>query len=134
MRKKGYELTEAEWAIMRAVWEHEPCAAPTIREVLQDSKNWAYSTVHTIMQRMVGKGLLSTERIRNLTLYRSAIIRSQAQRGEVSRTLKRAFDGALTPMMQFLINSNNLSRDELNKLRTLIEEKEKKRVVRKRKK
>ncbi|MEN9677583.1 MAG: hypothetical protein RIS76_3479, partial [Verrucomicrobiota bacterium] len=27
-------LTEAEWAIIKAVWTHQPCAAPTIQEAL----------------------------------------------------------------------------------------------------
>ncbi len=133
MGKKGYVLTEGEWTIMKVVWEEEPCAAPTVQEILEPRKNWTYSTVHTIMQRMVAKGLLVTERIRNLTLYRSAITRSQAQRGELSRTLKRAFDGALTPMVQFLLKSNNLSRESLDELERAIKEKRRKRYVRKKK-
>ncbi len=133
MGKKAYILTEGEWTIMKVVWEQEPCAAPTVQEVLEPRKNWTYSTVHTIMQRMVAKGLLVTERIRNLTLYRSAITRSQAQRGELSRTLKRAFDGALTPMVQFLLKSNNLSRESLDELERAIKEKRRKRYVRKEK-
>lgn len=38
------ELTEAEWAIMRVVWEEEPCTAGTVQESLADTKDWAYST------------------------------------------------------------------------------------------
>ena len=90
MTKKGYELTEAEWALIQAVWDNEPCAAPTVQEALQNRRNWTYSTVKTMMDRMVAKGLLKTERIRNLILYRSAITRRQAQKGEVTRTIKRA--------------------------------------------
>ena len=33
MARKRLELTEGEWAIMLALWENEPCAAPTIQEV-----------------------------------------------------------------------------------------------------
>jgi hypothetical protein len=36
------------------------------------------------------------------------------------RALKRAFDGALTPMMQFLLNSNNLSPEQLDEIEALI--------------
>jgi len=79
-----------------------------------------------LMDRMVSKGLLSTKRIRNLILYRSAITRRQAQKGEIMRAIKRAFDGALTPMMQFLLDSNNLSREQLNELEALIKSKKSK--------
>jgi predicted transcriptional regulator len=122
MAKKNYELTEGEWAIFTVVWDNEPCAAPSVQEELASRKNWTYSTVKTMMDRMVAKGLLRTERIRNLMLYRSTITRAQAQSGEIMRAVKRAFNGALTPMMQFLLD-NNLSQKQLNELEALIRRK-----------
>jgi BlaI family penicillinase repressor len=123
MASKAYELTEAEWDIIEVVWEHEPCAAPTVQEELAARKKWTYSTVKTLMDRMVTKGLLTTERIRNLMLYRSAISQQEAQRGELMRTVKRAFGGAFTPMMQFMLESNTLSRRELEDLEEMIRRK-----------
>ena len=123
MTKSKRELTEGEWAIIQAIWNNEPCAAPTVQEVLEADRKWSYSTVKTMMDRMVTKGLLKTERIRNLILYRSAITRKQAQKSEIMRTVKRAFDGALTPMMQFLIDDNSLSKDQLSELEVLIRDK-----------
>jgi predicted transcriptional regulator len=125
MARRYQELTPGEWDIMRAVWQLEPCAAPTIQEALQESKNWAYTTVKTMMDRMVAKGFLKTEKIRNLTLYRAIISRTEAQRGELARTLKQAFDGALTPMMQFLIEGPGLSDQELGELESTIRKKRK---------
>jgi BlaI family transcriptional regulator, penicillinase repressor len=121
MAKLNFELFEGEWAILQVVWEREPCAAPTVQEALQESKGWAYTTVKTTMDRMVRKGLLKTERVRHLYLYRSAVTRAQAQRNELLRTAKRAFDGALTPMMQFLIESERLSQEEYESLEHLIQ-------------
>jgi BlaI family penicillinase repressor len=123
MAAKQYELTEAEWDIIEVVWEHEPCAAPTVQEELVARKKWTYSTVKTLMDRMVGKGLLTTERIRNLMLYRSVITRDDAQRGELLRTVKRAFGGAFTPMMQFMLDDNALSQRELEDLEEMIRKK-----------
>jgi len=120
MAKVKVELFDSEWAILQAVWEHEPCAAPTVQEALQGEKGWAYTTVKTLMDRMVKKGLLETERIRNLYLYRAAITRAEAQRSEIMKTVKRAFDGALTPMMQFLIENERLSDEEYRQLESLI--------------
>ena len=114
------ELFDSEWAILQVVWDLEPCAAPAVQEVLQKDRGWAYTTVKTLMDRMVKKGLLQTERIRNLYLYRSAITRAEAQRSEILRTVKRAFDGALTPMMQFLIENEALSDQEYQELEKLL--------------
>lgn len=116
------ELTEAEWAIMKIVWENEPCAAGTVQEALEKSKDWAYSTVKTTMDRMVSKGLLEITKIRNLQLFSSRVSEEDAKKGEFRKMLKRAFDGALTPMMQFLIENDELSKDELSQLRKLVEE------------
>jgi len=123
MAKRDCELTEAEWAIIQVVWEHQPCAAPTVQEELAERKQWTYSTVKTLMDRMVGKGLLTTQRIRNLILYRSAVSRADAQQGELMRTVKRAFGGAFTPMMQFMLDSDALSPEEIGELQAMIRKK-----------
>ena len=123
MADKKSELTAAEWSILKAVWDNQPCAAPTVQETLQHRKNWSYSTVKTMMDRMVTKGLLTTTRIRNLILYSAAISRKEAQRGEIMRAVKRAFDGALTPMMQFMLDNSELTPEQLNELEALIKRK-----------
>ena len=119
--KSAVELTEAEWEIMKVVWEKEPCAAGTVQETLAGNRNRAYSTIKTTMDRMVEKGFLQIEKIRNLQLFKSCISEVDARRGEFRRMLKRAFDGALTPMMQFLIEHEGLSKEEASHLRTLVD-------------
>lgn len=119
--KPNHELTDAEWAIMKILWQNEPCAAGTVQEALAKSKAWAYSTVKTTMDRMVKKGLLEITKIRNLQLFSSRISQTQAKTGELRKMLKRAFDGALTPMMQFLIENENISKEQLKQLRKIVE-------------
>lgn len=119
-RKPLVELTEAEWEIMKVVWEKQPCTAGTVQEKLVKSKDWAYSTVKTTMDRMAEKGILTIEKIRNLQLFQACISEVDAKRGEFRKMLKRAFDGALTPMMQFLIEHEGLSKKEALQLRKLV--------------
>jgi BlaI family penicillinase repressor len=119
-QKRAIELTEAEWEIMKVVWDKQPCAAGTVQEMLARGRNRAYSTVKTTMDRMVEKGFLQIEKIRNLQLFKSCISPVEAKRGEFRKMLKRAFDGALTPMMQFLIEHEGLSREEASQLRKLV--------------
>ena len=117
------ELTEAEWAIIKAVWVAEPCTAPQIQEKLRRKTSWAYSTVRTLMDRMVRKGLLAADKTEHLTRYRSVVTREQAQRSELLYALKHAFNGALTPMVQCLLDTNEMSADELAELEALIKAK-----------
>ncbi|MBN2065007.1 MAG: BlaI/MecI/CopY family transcriptional regulator [Sedimentisphaerales bacterium] len=114
------ELFESEWAILEVVWEHEHISAPDVTERLSASKDWAYTTVKTLMDRMVKKGLLKVEKVRNLHLYCSAIAREEAQKTEVLRTVKRAFNGMLTPMMQFLIETEDMTAADFDELERLI--------------
>jgi BlaI family penicillinase repressor len=125
MSKPTVELTESEWSIIKAVWETEPCTAPVIREKLLKPTGWAYSTVRTLMDRMVAKGVLKAKKEGKLTIYQSAVTRAQAQSGELFYALKHAFNGALTPMVQCLLDSKELNAAELAELESLIKAKKK---------
>ena len=121
-KKTETEVTEAEWEILNIVWEKEPCAAGTVQEALIDRKDWAYTTVKLTMNRMVKKGFLEIEKIRNLHLFRACISRAEARRGELRKMLDRAFGGALTPMLKFLIEQEGLSAEETAELRELVKQ------------
>jgi BlaI family penicillinase repressor len=125
MSKKRPELTEAEWAIIKAIWTGEPCTAPEIQQRLEKETRWTYSTVRTLMDRMAGKGLLTAEKTRNITSYRSAITRAQAQQGELLYALKHAFNGALTPMVQCLLDTRDLTAADLAEIEALIKARKK---------
>lgn len=125
MKKPLRELTPSEWKIIRIIWQKEPCTAPDVQEKLEASTGWTYSTVRTLMDRMAAKGLLKTEKMRNLTLFRSAVRREDAQRGQLLQTLKNVFNGALTPMMQCLLEAGDLSEKDLAEIEALIKSKRK---------
>ncbi len=145
--ERKIEMTEAEWEIMRIVWDKEPCAAGTVQEELArksslaargrslensspesrvSSPSKAYSTIKTTMDRMVEKGFLKIEKVRNLQLFKSCISEVDARHREFRKMLKRAFDGALTPMMQFLIDHEGISKEEASQLRELVRKAEEK--------
>lgn len=125
-KKQTVELTEAEWAIMEVVWEHQPCAAGTVQEALASSKDWSYATVKITMDRMVKKGFLEVSKVRNLQLFSARIDKVAARQSEFRRMLKQAFDGALTPMMQFLVDHEGISSEDAKLLRKLADKAERK--------
>jgi predicted transcriptional regulator len=125
MPAPNVELTEAEWSVIKAVWEAEPCTAPAIQEKLFKATGWHYSTVRTLMDRMVAKGVLAAKKVGKLTIYSSAVTRAEAQRGELFYALKHAFNGALTPMVQCLLESKNLDAEELAQIEALIKARKK---------
>lgn len=120
MSSTPIELTEAEWSVIKAIWENQPCTAPEIQARLEATTGWTYSTVRTLMDRMVAKGLLSSQKDGKMTVFRSLISREQAQSGELLYALKHAFDGALTPFVQCLLDTRGLTEQELDELDALI--------------
>jgi len=118
--KNPVELTEAEWPVMKVIWETEPCTAPIVQEKLHDSTGWTYSTVRTLMDRMVAKGILKARKEGKVTIYNPAVTRRQAQRSELLYALKHAFNGALAPMVQCLLESKDLDEHELAKIEALL--------------
>ena len=119
-------MTEAEWTIIEVVWEHQPCAAGTVQEALASSKDWSYATVKITMDRMVKKGFLEVYKVRNLQLFSASIDKVAARQSELRRMLKQAFDGALTPMMQFLVDHEGISSEDARLLRELADKAEQK--------
>ena len=125
MSQPTIELTAAEWPVIKAVWETEPCTTPVIQAKLFKATGWHYSTVRTLMDRLVAKGVLHARKEGKLTIYKSAVTRAQAQHGELFYAMKHAFNGALTPMVQCLLENTDVDADELSALEALIKARKK---------
>ena len=54
--QKTLLLHETEWDLLDALWKLERATARQIAEELTDKRGWAYSTVKTLLDRMVTKG------------------------------------------------------------------------------
>ena len=117
---KPVELTAAEWAVIKAVWADEPATAPAVQQRLAAATGWTYSTVRTLLDRMAAKGLLTAEKDGKLTFFRAAVTRDEARHGELMYALRHAFDGALTPMIRQLIETRDLSEQELGEIEALL--------------
>jgi BlaI family penicillinase repressor len=121
--KKPAELSGAEWTVIQAVWEREPCTAPAIHEALLPETRWTYSTVRTLMDRMVAKRFLVSAKKLNQTIYDAAVSRPEAQRSELLRALQRVFNGAVNPMVECLLDAGDASPEELARLEDWIRKK-----------
>lgn len=122
---KKKRLAEAEWELMDAVWDFD--RAMTVREVheqLYPNGEKAYTTVQTIMNILTDKGVLSRQKIGPVNVYLPALSREDAARDETQSLVARMFEGSFGSLATYLVNSNTLSREELDELKALIDEKE----------
>jgi BlaI family transcriptional regulator, penicillinase repressor len=114
-------LTDSEWEIMKVVWNRVPASARDVLEVLEPKTSWAYTTVKTLMNRMVEKGILKARLRANTTLYEPLVSREEARRSAVSVLVDKAFDGAFGPLMHFLVSEERLSEEDRREVLRLLE-------------
>ena len=116
------QLSEAEWKVMNRVWQSHPATAREVLSDLEAETSWAYTTVKTVMSRLVEKGALKVTMRANTSLYEPALDRGKARRTAIRSLVERAFDGALGPMMHFLLHDKKLTKRERKTLMRMIEE------------
>jgi len=116
------ELTEAEWKVMKMVWRLKACAARDVYTRLSKNPGWAPTTVKTLLARLVDKGYLKTQPVGNTFLYRHAVSQVQARFRALDAMVDRVMDGAVGPMVAYLVQRKKLSRDDLDVLRKLLDE------------
>lgn len=71
------------------------------------------------------KGALSTKRQGKGYLYYPAVSESDCQLAESRSFLSRVYDGSLSRMVMGFVKSGELSQEELNELKSLIDQPEK---------
>lgn len=104
---------------MRAVWDGAPATARDVQARLAAATGWAYSTVRTLLQRLVEKGALAVA-MRANTGYFTPLLQPRAARRSALRTLVRAaFDGSFGALLQHLAADEELSASDLAKLQAL---------------
>lgn len=116
------QFSEAEWKVMNAVWSQAPASAREVLAALPEDTAWAYTTVKTMLSRLVEKGAIEAEMQGNTSIYRPLISCRDARRSAVKGLLQRAFDGAFGPLMQFLIEEEKLSAKDRKRLEELLAE------------
>jgi len=114
------KLSDAEWKVMRTVWQQPGC---TVRDVLGatlDEKEWSYSTVKTLLSRLEEKGAVAVDRAEASSRYRPLVSERDARRSALRGFLERTFDGTVGALVHHLVAEEKLSRKELEELKALL--------------
>ncbi len=103
------KLTEAEWLIMNALWDKYPATAREVAGRLPAEVNWAYTTIKTMLTRLIEKKAVSERKRGNTSVYEPRLSRRKAQIRAVRSLADVAFDGAFGPLMHFLLEDQKLT-------------------------
>ena len=115
-------LSDAEWTVMQAVWNRAPASARDVLDEVGDETGWAYTTVKTLLARLVEKGALSEGRQANVNIYEPRITRNEARGSALRSLIDRAFDGTFGSLFQHLIAEERLSARDMKALERMLQE------------
>jgi BlaI family penicillinase repressor len=110
------KLTEAEWLIMNALWVEYPATARDITRRLPDQVNWAYTTIKTMLTRLVDKKVVSESKKGNTSVYKPILSKHKARRSALRALVNQAFDGAFGPLVHFLVEQEKLTSKQRKEL------------------
>ena len=103
------KLTKTEWQVMTALWDQHPATAREISERLPAKVNWAYTTIKTILTRLLDKGAVGERKRGNTSVYTPAVTRTRARKSALRDLADQAFNGAFGPLMHFLVQDQSLT-------------------------
>lgn len=122
VESQGERISDAEHAVMEALWEKSPLTAAEVCERVCESRGWSMPTVKTLLSRLVAKGAVSTEPDGRRFLYRPVLDRAVYVGGESRRLVDRLFGGRAAPLIAHLAESEALSDQDIAEIERLLQE------------
>jgi len=129
------EISNAEFEVLEALWQQYPASANDIIANLNGSKQstngvkqdkqWHEKTVKTLLNRLVKKQAISFEKQQRRYLYSPLLERESYTLKESKSLIKRMFSGNLAPLVAGFAKQNDLNKDDISALKSLISDWEK---------
>jgi predicted transcriptional regulator len=113
-------LTATELEMMNVIWRIAPCSVHQVVEALQPQRQLAYTSVSTIVRILEQKGYVRSEKEGRGHLYEPTVAKEAYQATSLNRLVKNEFDGAPSLLVQRLLDSEQLSDAELERIRALL--------------
>ena len=113
-------ISEAEHAVMEALWERSPLTATEVCEQVCEPRGWSLATVKTLLSRLVAKQAVATEPDGKRFLYSPRIAREAYVGTESRRLVDRLFGGRAAPLFAHLAEADALSEDDIAEIEALL--------------
>lgn len=120
---KQINISDAEWKVMCVLWKNHPLISSQIIKRLE-SNNWSPNTIYTLLSRLEKKKVIGVEKKSRFKEYYPLISREECQINEVKSFIKKVYAGSMKMFLSSYINQDDLSEDDIEYLKKLIEKKE----------
>ena len=115
--EKKTTVSDAELEILETLWEAgKALNAAEIRTLLEKNKKWERTTILTLIQRLVKKGMLAQEK-REVYYYRPNVNRKDYVKEETRNFVNKFFKGKAGNMAAALMSDDSLTKEDIEELR-----------------
>jgi len=122
--KPGAKLGDLELQILNVLWERGPSTVREVLEALPAQPRPAYTTVLTMMRLMTDKGYLDRRERGRAHVYQPRLREGRVKRRLLRDVISSVFRGSPEALVLRLLEDDNLSREELDRIRHLIARRE----------
>lgn len=115
-------ISEAEQAVMEALWRRSPLTAQEVCEQVCEARGWRLNTVKTLLSRLVGKQAVASKPDGKRFLYSPRIARADYVGTESRRLVDRLFGGRAAPLFAHLAQAEALTPGDIAEIEALLKE------------
>ena len=116
-------ISEAEWLVMQVFWSEPGLTADEVVQALRGKVTWNARTIRTLINRLLKKKALKYEKEGRKYRYFPAVSRQRCIKEERRSFVQRVYGGTVTPMLAAFIEEAKLSRDDIEELKRMLDEK-----------
>ena len=127
MKAEPQKPTASELEILRILWTRGPSTVREVYEALLEKKSLGYTTVLKLLQIMTAKGTVRRNDTQRAHVYEACLPAEQTKRQLAGDMLQRVFEGSASQLMLHALAGRRTSREEIEKLRRLLNEHERSR-------
>lgn len=120
---KKPNVSEAEWVIMKIIWDDNPITAKQIIKKLEDEKEWKEKTIKTMLSRLVGKEVLAFKKEGREFHYYPMSTEQECTKIENESFLKKVYNGNFNVMLVNFLDQVDLSDQDIEELKKILESK-----------
>ena len=113
------QFTDRELDIMTVLWERGPSTVAEVQQALP--AELAYTTVLTLLKVLEDKGHVSHTEEGKAHRFRPLVRREEASTSAIERVKNRLFSGSAELLLTHLVEGDQLSVEELERLRDLLD-------------
>lgn len=114
-------ISPSETEILRLLWQLKAGTVQAVCEALPPERTIGYATVQTLLRRLEKKGYI-THTVEGKAHVFSPVIQKQRVIGTAVRSfLDKLFGGDPLPLIQYLAENNEISPQDIEKLRNIID-------------